>query len=537
MAFMRDFSLEEWEADKPDLSFGFILRKTRIMSKSIKNYSLSLLLLAGSFVSAQTWIGNINYRGQDHYFRLKCKDGSCQTLIPGLDNKEQHIVEGNPEQKWSFNRGFEKWEFTTESFTDNQISGVWSLPSGSQPFQFYKQGNSIPRDQQHKYSGTYQNAEGNVTVMVYPQRGFLRIESSISEMNSSLKPLVGEEFWGFGGERLKYSNSVQAVFQSLDIVSKDGIEYSLTRQKEPTVTDVMIPAKGDTLHGKIYVPDAPLSTLLPACLILPSAGNTTMKNNEYEANWLAAHGVVCLIFDKPGTGHSTAHMNFETASFREKEGLYNQVGIWLSQHPRVEIEKVGIHGASQSGRIGMMMLQGRPALYAFGNFTAAPFVGQKEQQLYAIAELNRQRGLSEEMNLRVLNVWQDYMQGVIDSNISQDIVDQINELSTLQSDLHLPPASAELPGSPRAVDLVNDRILTDSKKTRRPVLLQYGDLDQRVNGHRSVELFLAKPHLKKAMNIRFYPGANHSFMLPDRSIARGYLTDKTNWLRSIGMIR
>lgn len=504
----------------------------------IKAFALLLFISVSQVLSAQTWIGTINYRGEDHYFRVKCKDENCQALIPALDGREQRAVTGNVQNNWSFSRGFEKWEFVTANAVDNMISGTLHLSSGgSKSFNFYKQGAAIPRDKQHKYSGTYQSKEGKVTVMVYPERGFLRMESTISEINSSVKPLQGGKFWSLGGEVLEYSNPVQTVYQDLVVTSKDGEKYTLKRKREVKITDVVIPAKGDTLHGRLYVPDVPLSVLMPACVILPSAGNTTMKNNEYEANWLAAHDVVCLIFDKPGTGGSTAHMNYETSSFKEKEGLFNQVGIWLSQHPRVNMDKLGIHGASQSGRIGMMMLMGRPSLYAFGNFTAAPFVGQKEQQLYAIAELNRQRGLSEELNLKVLNVWKDYMQGIIDSSISQELVDRITELSSEGENLHLPPASTTLPGSPRADDLQNDKILKQARKMTKPVLLQYGDLDRRVNGHRSVELFLEQPHFKNKLSYRFYPGANHSFVMPDRSIARGYLTDKTAWLRSIGMIR
>lgn len=504
---------------------------------------LYLLLIGCSSISlnAQTWVSQIRYLGQDHYLRLSCANGTCEVLLPELAGTEKLTVKGNPNSpgQWSFLRDFETWQFETSTIPQaNETWQVEMLHPFRQEVHFFQQGTPIDRQQLYRYSGTFGNSQGEL-IITYPHRGFLRMESSLSGQNHSLKPLQAEQtFWAASGERLRFGEMVQGVYQQLEILNNNGtVRSTLQRQVEVRRIDVSIPTATDTLVGKLFLPDVPIQQRLPACLLLPAAaGQVSMENNVYEAQWLAAHGMICLIFDRPGMGLSTAHMNFETATFEEKAKLFHQVVEYLMMHEQVDMEKLGVHGGSQSGRLAIMMAMDRPARIAFANAVSAPLMDQMEQQLYAVNHFHRQRHVNERTNVRTLSVWQRYLQGIVDGAIPPDLPSEIATLQQLDSSLFLPPPTAELPGSPNAEDLQNDRILREIKKLRRPVFLQYGELDERVDAQNSVYQLEQQAYIKRMVHVRFYHRANHSLMTPEGAIAPAYLVDKVNWLRSIGIL-
>lgn len=507
------------------------------MNKLKANFFFLLTLFASLNSFAQTWLGQLDYRNNSEYIRLQCSQGTCNILIPGLDGTEKHVVKGDPlkEGVWTFARGFETWSFSTKAIEANgNLEVDLRLASGKQGITFRKQSAPIDRKELYKYSGTFKTDDGQILIS-YPRRGFLRFESSFSERNSDLKPLGSNQFWSPTGELLTFSSPQQNVFQSIELQLAGEI-YHLKRQIDVDIVDVSIPTKTDTLVGKLYLPDAPIDIRLPACVILPSAGSTTMSNNAYEAQWLSAHGLICLIFDRPGVGLSTSHLNYETASFEEKARLFHQVVEYLALHQQVNMDKVGLHGASLSGRLAIMMTMDRPSKIAFANAVSAPMVSQKEQQLFAISQFHRQRNKSEQVNADVLELWNTYLQGVIEGSIPNGLIEEINTLHASDSSLFLPPASTDIPSSPNAEDLTNNRILRESKKIKRPILLQYGEYDQRVDGMNSVYQLQQQAYLKRAVDIRFYPRANHSFITPEADIAQGYLNDKITWLRANGII-
>ncbi len=499
----------------------------------------SCLLLT---VNAQTWVSQIQYLKQEQYLRLTCANGTCEVLLPNLAGSEKLVVKGDPQTigSWTFVRDFETWQF--ETVNPSAANGTWAvemiLPF-RQTVHFFQQGAPIDRQELYRYSGTFGNPQGEL-IITYPHRGFLRMESSLSGQNHSLKPLQAEQtFWAASGERLRFTEMVQGVYQQLEVLNDDGtVRSSLQRQVEVRRIDVSIPTTTDTLVGKLFLPDVPLQQKLPACVLLPAAaGQVSMENNVYEAQWLAAHGMVCLIFDKPGMGLSTAHMNFETATFEEKAKLFHQVVEYLMMHEQVDMEKLGVHGGSQSGRLAIMMAMDRPARIAFANAVSAPLMNQMEQQLFAVNHFHRQKHVNERTNVRILQLWQRYLQGIIDGAIPQDLPKEITSLHQLDSTLFLPPNSTTIPASPNAEDLQNDRILQEIKKLRRPIFLQYGEFDERVDAQNSVYQLEQQAYIKRMVQVRFYSRANHSLMTPEGEIAPAYLVDKVNWLRSIGVLR
>jgi dienelactone hydrolase len=260
-----------------------------------------------------------------------------------------------------------------------------------------------------------------------------------------------------------------------------------------------------------------------------------MDNYTYEARLFAAHGMAAMIFDKSGNGQSKGSGNFQLQSFEEKNDQYKALFRFLQNHPSVDSKKVGVHGPSEGGRLAMMMAIDLQNDIAFVNATAGPFMTFREGQFYAMDQHHRIMGVSEYDNMKIQQIWSDYYDGIVDGQIDQSVIDRANAYRQQNPRLFLPPDFTELPASPHQDDINNERVVLEAGKITCPILLQYGENDQRVNAQKSIANILPQISNPDQVETIIYKRGNHSFMTPEYKICPGYTSDKISWLKRIGI--
>ena len=483
---------------------------------------------------AQTYIGEVLYRNTYEYIKIKCQDNSCEFSIPYLDGDRKYKTQRQPEKDthWEVLRGIEKWKFNT-AFKNGTLNGELELPTGQQRVLFRQQGDPLSKAAQPTFIGVFEDKFQRKAI-VYSRFDYLHIMSPYSEETMSLKPIGKNTFWSVSGEQSVFSNLQEDKFQTLKIVDRFGNQNTLSRTAAVKIETLWIPVGEDTLYAQLYMPQS--KTKVPACLVLPGGGATGIDNYEYEARYFAAYGIASLIFDKPGNGKSKGSNNFVLQTFEEKNDQYKILFKYLQNHPRVDPEKVGIHGPSEGGRLALMMAIDLKKEVAFVNATAAPIMTFREGQFYAMDQLHRNMGIDEIDNMKIQQIWSDYYDGIVKGEIDSEIIDRANIFRQQNQRLFLPPDFTQIPGAPTKQDIPHNRVVKEAEKISCPVFLQYGENDQRVNGHKSLQNFLSKISNKELINTKIYHRGNHSFMTPEYKICPGYTDDKINWLKTIGIL-
>ena len=502
--------------------------KTQILFLSI------VLLLLSNVVIGQTFVGEVLYRNSYEYIKLSVDEGVYKLSIPYLDGNRKYIVKGNilKEKPWEVQRGVEIWKFMT-SLDNDQLVGELFLPSGRQKVRLRKQLSSISKDQLAQYLGVFRDSVGR-KVVIYSRFNYLHIMSPYSEETMSLKPIDNDKFWTVSGESALFSTLKKNEFQMLSLSDRNGKQHFLRRMLPIQIKELWIKVGKDTLFAKLYLPQS--ESKVPACLILPGGGATSMEEYEYEARFLAANGIATLIFDKSGNGKSKGPGSFHQQDFEQKNEQYKKLFKYLQKQPQIDVKKIGIHGPSEGGRLALMMAMDLKGEVAFVNATAAPLMTMREGQMYAMNQLHRNRGVGEKDNMLIQHIWNDYYQGIIQGKINQAVINRANAYRGSSQRLFLPPASIQIPTAPRKEDLKNDRVVTGAKNISSPILLQYGENDQRVNPRKSLQNFYSKLSKGTAIETIFYKRGNHSFMTPELRICRGYADDKIKWLKKIGIL-
>lgn len=505
------------------LAFGSMLNRQIIL--------LTIISLLANTLLAQKFVGEILYRDHYEYVKLDCKDQRCQFSIPYLDGDETFGVRSESlfADNWEVQRGSEIWKFETKR-DGHHITGKLITPRGIQTISLREQLSALSKKEMEKYAGVFDDGLGNRAI-VYIENDYLHMMSPFSEKTMSMKPVETDIFWSASGELWQYSNFQLGVYDTL--LLRDRFDNTRTLRRVPPYTEeeLYIPIGNDTLFAKLFLP--PSVNKVPACLILPGGGTVGMANYEFEARFLVGYGIASLVFDKPGNGKSKGTGNFRNQTFEEKNEQYKLLFKYLQNHPKVDTKRVGVHGPSEGGRLALMMAMDMDEV-AFVNATAGPIMTMKEGQLYAITNYHRNMNLSEVDILGIRNVWNDYYNNIIDGVVSTSVIDKANEFRAQNAQLFLPPNYTGLPSSPNKSDLLNNRVLTGLSTIKCPVFLQYGENDQRVNAHRSVQNF--KTNFSGTAKIVIYPRGNHSFMTPQYEICQGYATDKIYWLKQIGIL-
>jgi dienelactone hydrolase len=484
-------------------------------------------------IIAQTYIGEVYYRDSYHYLKIACGDSNCEVSLPYLDGEMKYTVDKNNVLKgdWILKREVANWSFAT-SVLDNTLLGVLNTGEGLQEIKLWEQQAQLSLVERSKYTGVYSDIKKRKAI-VYDRSESLISMSPYSQRTKSLKHTEDHTFWSASGEQWVFSEPTAEGFQKLMITNRFGIKNDLQRIPSFTEEELWIPVGRDTLFAKLFLPHSKEKT--PACLVLPGGGAVGMDNYEYEARFFAAYGIVSLIFDKSGNGRSRGSGNFRLQTFEEKNEQYKQLFKFLQDHPRTNPEKVGVHGPSEGGRLALMMAMDLKNI-AFVNATAAPVMTMREGQLYAMNNYHRNLGVSESDNYKISAVWNDYYDNIVAGTIDPDVIKRANTFRELYPRAFLPPDLQTVPGAPRSEDITNDRLASEGKNISCPVLLQYGENDERVDPVASIRNFMSSVTDPSKVKVILYNRSNHSFMTPEYEISTGYTDDKIKWLKQIGIL-
>ncbi len=504
----------------------------------MKQYKFSLFLFITIITwtaNAQTYIGNVLYRNTYEYAKVVCSEDTCTFSIPYLDGDKKFSLplDISKPQNWEIKRGAELWRFNTK-IENGRLVGELYMPTARQQIKFYEQNPPLSSSQLIPYEGVFEDEEKR-RVIIYSRYDYLHFMSPYSEETMSLKPIGQNIFWSVSGEHATFSALKGETFEDLQITCQNGNQHHLRRVPTFTVEDLWIPIGEDTLFAQLYLPET--KEKVPACLVLPGGGAVGMDNYTYEARLFASHGMASLVFDKSGNGKSKGNGHFHRQSFEEKNDQYKLLFHYLRNHPAVNPDQVGVHGPSEGGRLGLMMAIDLGHEMAFAIAASGPFMTFREGQLYAMDHHHRNMGVNEIDNMKIREIWNDYYAGILEGKIDPKVIERANIYREQNARLFLPPDFTDLPASPQRDDILNDRVVFEAGKIVCPILLQYGENDQRVHRQKSLQNIF--PHLTNPASIEtiIYPRGNHSFMTPEYKICPGYTSDKISWLKSIGMLK
>ena len=498
-----------------------------------KLFVIALMLLGYSYVYSQNYVGELWYMNSYQYVKLSCTKGQCELSLPYLDGAKKYPTQGNPLQKktWRIHTGLDTWTFDTR-FANDQFTGLVTTYNGQQQLTLTRQLDALPKKELSKFKGIYKDRKGR-KVVVYERFDFLHIISPYSEEIMSLKPIAKDTFWSVSGETSTFKKLQNNKFLELTIGFRDGRSHRLTRQPDSVIKELWIPVGKDTLYAKMYLPAG--KGPFPACLILPGGGPIGLENYEFEARFFAAYGIASLVFDKSGNGQSKGEGHFNFQTFEDKNEQYKKLFSYLKNHPKVNPDKVGIHGPSEGGRLALLMAIDLKEEVAFVNAIAAPVMPFREGQFYAMDQHHRILGVSEVHNMEIQQIWDEYYDGIVAGKINPKTIDKARTHLKRNQQLFL-PSSYELPASPRKEDIENNKVVAMAHQITTPIFFQNGEHDQRVNVPKSMANFNKAFDKKELVHSKIYWRGNHSLMTPELKICPGYLQDKIKWLTTIGII-
>lgn len=479
---------------------------------------------------SQTYVGNVLISNKIEYAKISL-EGNKWVLTMPFYNDEKGIFENDIlYQKNKLSIFEESWNISKKNKKTSELEFKISNNKGDQTVKFFLLKKTLSKKQSSRYSGTFMDNNGNVSIFENLFGG-IRVISPFSGNTMFLKQLQRNIFWTTSGEKWVFNKSIDIVTH----ISLQGKKTILKKKKLFNIKEVWIPHNKDTLYGKLFMP---INTKKqnPGCLILQGGGSVGLKNYEYEAHFLAANGIAILLCNKAGEGKSKGESNFNYQTFVEKTAEYNALFEFLKTQPNIDKSKVGVHGISEGGRLALRLGAYNNDV-AFILAGAAPIMSFIDGQLYAMNQLHRDLNINETTNLKVQNIWKTYYDNIINGKIDKSNIDLANSLRNIHPRFFLPPNSTEVPGSPRKEDLFGSKSFKYLSKIKSPILLQYGENDHRVNPYKSLDNFRRNINKTTSWKKIIYKRANHSFMSPEFQIATNYLKDKINWLKSIQILK
>jgi len=119
-----------------------------------------------------------------------------------------------------------------------------------------------------------------------------------------------------------------------------------------TVEKIRIPSDGLMINGWLYLP---LGSGKFPLIVLTNGGGDGSRGIKSLSDWIApilAHcGYAAFVHDKRGTGESEG--TFVASTYEDFIQDAGNCAKWLTKHPRINPEKVGIMGGSEGGLIAV----------------------------------------------------------------------------------------------------------------------------------------------------------------------------------------
>ena len=323
----------------------------------------------------------------------------------------------------------------------------------------------------------------------------------------------------------------------LSIVRSDLSSVATRTQnaRNPTDSDVTIPAAGFTIAGTLTLPPAPGRLRHPAIVLVVGSGPVDRDSTvagipifTQLAGSLAEQGFLVLRYDKRGVGQSGGRT--ETATLRDYADDLIAVVKWMEKRDDVDKRRLAVAGHSEGAAVAMLAAAREKKIKSLVLIAGAGSTGselileQQRHQLELLKVPEAERQAKVELQRRI-------QAAVISGKDWEGIPTE------LQSQANTPWFRSLLMFDPAEV----------MRRIKQPILIVQGDLDTQVPTHHADKLAaLAKARDDDAsVEVVHIPGVNHLLVpaktgevqeyqqLTGKNIAPQVATTIAEWLKKV----
>jgi len=311
-----------------------------------------------------------------------------------------------------------------------------------------------------------------------------------------------------------------------------------------TVEPRWIESDGLRIRGWLYLPkqEGPF----PLVVLTNGGGgdgHPIKSLSDFIAPVFAHCGVAAFVHDKRGTGESDGV--FRDTTFEDYILDTGNAAVALSEDPRIDVDRIGVMGGSEGGRIAVIAANRFP-VFSFAISMMGPLVGAKEDRFYAQINGLKAQGASDSLVAEVEPIWR----GIIEAWASDDPADhsridgQIRAARERYPRSVLPPTIGEVAGNPAFDEFIPTwaslkyDYVTELDRFEKPLLAIYGGQDQVVPTQASVEAILA--HMAVSGNddvsIAVLPNCGHAPVDSETKARILFENPILNWMERRGLI-
>lgn len=496
------------------------------------------LLLWGNLLMGQAdflksdWVGRIELPGESHFVRIQFREGETYLQLPYADGNQRYPLDNFTAKDglpaFSIKRRVYELTFKVVQREGDHLQGRVDRTGLMGSFYLHRV-LATESSQWQPYLGDYASAEGQV-FKVWDRFNTLRVHSPLSQEVGRMYRIGDHRFWMATGEMLQFSTQEGKNFTRVEWIWGEQRMPAQKMELYAKEDDLLTTDSGDTIGVSLFVPKG--AGPFPAVLIARGAANYDRSLNYTEAEILSSYGIATLVYDNYGTGQTNGHLR--TKDFEDKQNLVLDLYAHLQDHPKTRADQIGLMGGSQGARIAAMAAS-KADSPAFLILRAHPMETRKDQQLYAIGAFLRQRNVTEELIVQLLQLWDQYFDLAHRQVVDQEYIEAVNKMRAAHPDLMIPAAPANQAPPFPWLDDIFDATKDYLADIHCPVLSEHGALDDRVPPYKSVhflETGLAAAG-NEALTVIFYPNADHSFTMPGFRIATGLFMHEVLWIKEM----
>jgi len=269
--------------------------------------------------------------------------------------------------------------------------------------------------------------------------------------------------------------------------------------RNPTDSDVTIPASGFTIAGTLTLPPAPGRLRHPAVVLVVGSGPVDRDASvagipifSQLAGSLASQGFIVLRYDKRGVGQSGGRT--ETATLQDYAEDLIAVVKWMEKRDDVDRRRLAVAGHSEGAAVAMLAAAREKKIKALVLIAAAGSTGaelileqqRRQLELMDVPEAERQEKVELQKKIQAAVIAGTGWEGI-------------------------PPELQRQADTPWFRSLLMFDPAEIMRRIKQPILVVQGDLDSQVPAHHAEELAaLAKARKDSPLvEVVLVPGVNH----------------------------
>ena len=305
--------------------------------------------------------------------------------------------------------------------------------------------------------------------------------------------------------------------------------------RNPTDSDVTIPASGFTIAGTLTLPPAPGRLRHPAVVLVVGSGPVDRDASVAGipifsplAGSLAAQGFIVLRYDKRGVGQSGGRT--ETATLQDYAEDLIAVVKWMEKRDDVDRRRLAVAGHSEGAAVAMLAAAREKKIKSLVLIAAAGSTGaelvleqqQRQLELMNVPEAERQEKVELQKKIQAAVIAGTGWEGI-------------------------PPELQRQADTPWFRSLLMFDPAEIMRRIKQPILIVQGDLDSQVPAHHAEKLAaLAKARKDSpVVEVVLVPGVNHLFVpaktgevqeyqqLTGQQVSPAVATAIVEWLREM----